>query len=1177
MANQDGWVDVDEGWVDVPNPAQPQPRAAPKPTATPAPRDFPMVNPVTGKYNDGFAPVDNASLPPMDSQPVPKDFGSRPGDPQSFAQNAQMPASVPVVDRGQAKGAWDRFTHAYQGNVQFGFPGLVARKVFDWTNYGMDEVRKAHPGATPEQLEQFHDAAVAESQKVLRERYEAETQRDPAWRPDESWVDNILSGRWAAAIPGIMGGQAGPEMLIAPGSSTLGRMGAQGAVNAAADVAYQGADLADNVSDHYDPMQTLISAGAGAGMQGVFEGVAKLGKGWKAIRSKDGGVEVTGPNGEQQFFGQDGTPETGYVGGEDGTWIGPGGRTYVEGADGKMIPLHEGPAFSRSQLDQELHAIHEAQAPDVPYEQWAAQASKEIADQGGLQVVDYDPSFDGVQGRVTDTSPDADPEVLAARAQLEEMYNTPRTPEEQAAYEQILKEERDLWVGDDASFEKALTERDMKGNLRAALAERGLDQFIVDRPPPSAEVVPFPAKEPTPPVNPAEPTPLIATNDNPNQVGFDPRYAEQPAGPLAARPDGTPVAANDQLGTPDTFGRVDGSGRTDTQDVTVYNDAEARQLMQERTGQTPPPPVTRVSNPELNVRKEDVLTGGGEGGGEPPKSVIDRLTDDLKTAGKARKEQDQLYKEERAKRFQNVDVAQTPGMGQQALINSKAALKGELPKAQFEAVGEKYSQADVDELFENIIAKPTLTNMQKVSAQDGLMKLMQGRVPQPKELQYLSEVFPKEFIKAALSKRDVFSKGFGKLGEAWNMPKSLMSSADLSAPLRQGIGLSYRGEYWKAFGNMFKYALSQKKYDMLDEAIKTHPNYALADEAGLSLTVAGGKLGPAEDAFRSHLAEKLPVIGPIVRGSERAYVGFLNKLRFDTFNSLVADAEKLGHDLNDPAVTKGIARYINVMTGRGGLGKLEPAAGALNGALFSPRLISSRLQMLTAPVAGIAGKGMIADLPKGLRREAAKSYAAMIGAYSTAIGLASLAGYSVVDDPRSSDFGKIRDGNTRVDLGSGLIQYITAGTRALLRESTSVKSGETRELTRRGDTPLDSDLKFIFNKLHPSLSLIIDQQRGTDAVGQPANASAELPVVGDLGVPWSKAILSRISPMGLPDIYQTLKEHPDQKGAFYSVLGLLGAGLQNFDDGGGSTSSAPDIQEVTISGVPDKDGWVDVK
>jgi hypothetical protein len=129
-----------------------------------------------------------------------------------------------------------------------------------------------------------------------------------------------------------------------------------------------------------------------------------------------------------------------------------------------------------------------------------------------------------------------------------------------------------------------------------------------------------------------------------------------------------------------------------------------------------------------------------------------------------------------------------------------------------------------------------------------------------------------------------------------------------------------------------------------------------------------------------------------------------------------------------------------------------------------------------------------------------------------------------------------------------------------MRQSTSVKTGEVRDLTRRGDTPLDSDLKFFFNKAHPSLSLILDQQRGTDAVGEKFS--------------WGKAIISRLTPMGIPDIIETLKEHPNQKGALYATLGFIGAGLQNFSDG---STPAPTTGATPADQLSTEEGWETVK
>jgi len=556
-----------------------------------------------------------------------------------------------------------------------------------------------------------------------------------------------------------------------------------------------------------------------------------------------------------------------------------------------------------------------------------------------------------------------------------------------------------------------------------------------------------------------------------------------------------------------------------------------------------PPAVDKTADVEDLTSISDRMAAGefGEsakkyassGSRTPPKpeETVAKLTAALNAAGKASEEQKALYKAERSKRFAQVRKAYQEGGGKAAFEKALAAFKGELPKADFESVRKNFSAEEEFSLYEHINTS-SLSEGGKTSASSGLEKLLDGRLPQPRELEHLGDIFPPDFIKAAISNRSKISKIGGLAGDLWNTPKSLQSTADLSGPLRQGLGLIHRGEFWKSLGPMVKVAFSPKTGDALEAAIKAHPNYDLATESGLSLTTSG-KLGVNEDMFRSHLAEKIPVWGKVVQGSERAYVGFLNKLRFDTFNNMLEQAKKLGHDIDDPDIAAGISRYINVMTGRGGLGNLEKNVKELNNVLYSPGLISSRLQILSAPVQSIAGKGFIADLPAGMRMEAVKSYVGIIGFNSAALTTAAIAGKNVNLDPLSSDFLKLKDGDTRLDFAGGLSQYIVAGARAIMRQrTTSGENGVTRDLKGQGNTPLDNDVTFVMNKMHPTLTLLLDQQRGKTTVGEPFE--------------WQKGIIDRLTPMGFPDIAATLKEHGSDPGVMYSVLGLIGASLSNY-------------------------------
>lgn len=147
-----------------------------------------------------------------------------------------------------SRGIGERFADEFVGATATGFPGLVARKAYDWFNINKPE------GISEEQ----HDKAIADSQRAIIKEAEDKARLDPTWRPEEDWVDNMLSGRWLGTVGGMGAGSAGPEMLIAPGSSAGARIAAQGAISTGADLGYQGLEYADDVRDDISLAQACL-------------------------------------------------------------------------------------------------------------------------------------------------------------------------------------------------------------------------------------------------------------------------------------------------------------------------------------------------------------------------------------------------------------------------------------------------------------------------------------------------------------------------------------------------------------------------------------------------------------------------------------------------------------------------------------------------------------------------------------------------------------------------------------------------------------------------------------------------------------------------------------------------------------------------------------------------------
>ena len=381
---------------------------------------------------------------------------------------------------------------------------------------------------------------------------------------------------------------------------------------------------------------------------------------------------------------------------------------------------------------------------------------------------------------------------------------------------------------------------------------------------------------------------------------------------------------------------------------------------------------------------------------------------------------------------------------------------------------------------------------------------------------------------------------------AVNFPRAIMSSMDLSAPLRQGVFLIVRKEFWKGIPSMFKQFGDKEAFAAVKAEIESRPTYKLMERAGLDISGIGRELSKREENFMSNWAEKVP----LVERSEKAYTGFLNKLRADVFDDLVRQYSEAGIDLkrNDKALHD-VAWFVNNATGRGNLGKWTQAASRLNTVFFSPRLIASRVQLLNP--------AYYAKLDPIVRRNALKSLASFGGIATSVALLAKMMGAEVEADPRSSDFAKIKVDNTRYDILGGFGQYLTLGARLATNQKKDIK-GEVVELGRKygSDTRLDVLLKFGINKESPVASFVTDYLRGKNAIGEPFEAR--------------KAAVERMIPLFLQDATDLIKDQ-GAKGVPMSLPGLFGIGMNTYDVDLGYDAFGRDIKSLLKEGKEESD------
>lgn len=475
-------------------------------------------------------------------------------------------------------------------------------------------------------------------------------------------------------------------------------------------------------------------------------------------------------------------------------------------------------------------------------------------------------------------------------------------------------------------------------------------------------------------------------------------------------------------------------------------------------------------------------------------------------------------------------------------LAARGAEKGKILPA-IKPVAMHFEPAEIDELLDGIqraFDSGVITKFEFPNAASAMNLLLDGgRLPtqsdqalpntlMPHEIKLLGRIYGPEF-EAILPKTPEETTLFQKGIDLLNLPRAIVSSFDISAPGRQGIVLAARNPkewFWDANGAMFRSWMSEDKYEQVLDEIRTNPKFEEAFEHGLDFTDIGGGV-QAEEAFVSRWAQNIPGI----RRSERAYSSYLNYLRMKVYekNATRVDALAANQGWDDARlyqVKDEMAWFLNVATGRGDLGGLTKYTPTMNALFFSPRFLVSRPQSIWAavrPGANIQTRKMVAE-----------NLGAFVGMGVSILGAAAAAGGQVELDPRSSDFGKMRFGNQRIEFWGGFqplaryIAQIATGDREVLDSPEHVGVNRWKTLGR-----------FFRSKLSPGGALGYDLlvEGGKDYEGDNFLSPKEIP----------NEAFERLAPLVLQDAWEGYNAQGPLAALSAAGASAVGGGVGTFE------------------------------
>lgn len=487
--------------------------------------------------------------------------------------------------------------------------------------------------------------------------------------------------------------------------------------------------------------------------------------------------------------------------------------------------------------------------------------------------------------------------------------------------------------------------------------------------------------------------------------------------------------------------------------------------------------------------------------------------------------QESIRKKERGQRFSAMkEAAKEAPTGEDWKIEAKRELAGEYTKLNIDPLQETVPIENYIKLHEELRNTKKIPLIEAIKLDDALEALFrEGKIFRPHEIKYARKVWGNNFADSLEEISEVSKRKKSDWTDYLSLPKATSASLDLSRTARQNILMIGNTKQW------FKALIRDWHLLLKNEATArlVEKDYLMKlDKAGDLLNRSGirwNKWGPGVDfksgteKFASRFAGKIPGI----RRSERAYAMGGNALRAE---KVLEIAEQRAGEITTNKQWKDIGHVLNLLTGEGDpktFGKLAPVFNAI---FFAPRLAESRVRAFTDL--------FNPNLSWAARKILAYHVASFVSVNAGLLALAStVPGVNVETDPRSTDFGKIRYGDTRIDFWGGYLPLARLGIR-LINGEIKTQSGRIIPAETR-----DTISSFLQSKLGPVPAFLLDLYRGQTFYGDYVGIEAEN---------LAQQFYNRFTPFVIQDIVDAVRYQGLAMGAIGGALAFHGVGVQTY-------------------------------